>query len=183
MKHSRIIVKGEISIEDKRLDEYLSGLNTGNDDKRKHKKAIKEFLALLMERGKNTPDESDYADFQELLTGNNSEATAKDRVKRVRKYFMWLAKSSDEMPVAKNSESMKREKRTQRFSLMLSPSLHERLELLAQFRRCSVTELIITVCEECVKMNVEDIDFMRKINIDIDQRKVQRKRDCKNFCV
>lgn len=183
MKYRQIIAKGEISIEGKKLEEYLSRLNTSNDDKRKHKKAITEFLALLMERGKNMPDESDYADFQERLTEGNSEATAKDRVKRVRKYFAWLAKSSDGMPVAKNSEGMKREKRTQRFSLMLSPLLHEQLELLAQFRRCSVTELIITVCEECVNVNAEDIDFMRKINSDIDQRKVQRKRDCKFFCV
>ena len=147
----------------KRVEEYLSGLSMTDDSKRKYKKAITEFLALLTERGKIMPDSSDYSDYQERLTANASEATAKDRVNKARKYFAWLQTSS--------VEGMKGEKRKEdkaRFSLMLSPSLREKLELLAQFRRCSVTEILIGLAEKCVTENAEDIesmkDFYRKHN-------------------
>ena len=140
---------------EKKLEEYLSGLEMTPDSKRKYKKAITGFLALLKECGKNTPDESDYSDFQERLTKNNSEATAKDRVNKARKYFAWLKASS--------VEGVKEEKRKDdkaRFSLMLSPSLREKLELLAQFRRCSVTEILIGLAEKCVTENASDIESM-----------------------
>ena len=141
----------------KRVEEYLSGLSMTDDSKRKYKKAITEFLALLTERGKNTPDESDYSDFQERLTEGASEATAKDRVNKARKYFAWLEASS--------FEGVKGEKRKDdkaRFSLMLSPLLREKLELLAQFRRCSVTEILIGLAEKCVTENAEDIESMKE---------------------
>lgn len=140
----------------KRVEEYLSGLSMTDDSKRKYKKAITEFLALLTERGKIMPDSSDYSDYQERLTANASEATAKDRVNKARKYFAWLQMSS--------VEGMKGEKRKEdkaRFSLMLSPSLREKLELLAQFRRCSVTEILIGLAEKCVTENAEDIESMK----------------------
>ena len=141
----------------KRVEEYLSGLSMTDDSKRKYKKAITEFLVLLTERGKNTPDEIDYSDFQERLTEGASEATAKDRVNKARKYFAWLQTSS--------VEGMKVEKRKDdkaRFSLMLSPSLRENLEMLAQFRRCSVTEILIGLAEKCVTENAEDIESMKE---------------------
>lgn len=141
----------------KRVEEYLSGLSMTDDSKRKYKKAITEFLALLTERGKNTPDEIDYSDFQERLTEGASEATAKDRVNKARKYFAWLE--------ASNVESVKEEKRKEskeRFSLMLSPSLRENLEMLAQFRRCSLTEILIGLAEKCVTENADDIESMRE---------------------
>lgn len=142
---------------EKRLEEYLSGLEMTPDSKRKYRKAITEFLALLTERGKIMPDSSDYSDYQERLTANASEATAKDRVNKARKYFAWLQTSS--------VEGMKGEKRKDdkaRFSLMLSPSLREKLELLAQFRRCSVTEILIGLAEKCVTENAEDIESMKE---------------------
>lgn len=141
----------------KRVEEYLSGLSMTDDSKRKYKKAITEFLALLTERGKIIPDSSDYSDYQERLTANASEATAKDRVNKARKYFAWLQTSS--------VEGMKGEKRKDdkaRFSLMLSPSLREKLELLAQFRRCSVTEILIGLAEKCVTENADDIESMKE---------------------
>ena len=141
----------------KRVEEYLSGLSMTDDSKRKYKKAITEFLALLTERGKIMPDSSDYSDYQERLTANASEATAKDRVNKARKYFAWLQTSS--------VEGMKGEKRKEdkaRFSLMLSPLLREKLELLAQFRRCSVTEILIGLAEKCVTENAEDIESMKE---------------------
>ena len=90
------------------------------------------------------------------MTEGASEATAKDRVNKARKYFAWLE--------ASNVESMKEEKRKEskeRFSLMLSPSLRENLEMLAQFRRCSVTEILIGLAEKCVTENAEDIESMK----------------------
>ncbi len=141
----------------KRVEEYLSGLSMTDDSKRKYKKAITDFLALLTERGKIIPDSSDYSDYQERLTANASEATAKDRVNKARKYFAWLQTSS--------VEGVKGEKRKEdkaRFSLMLSPSLREKLELLAQFRRCSVTEILIGLAEKCVTENAEDIESMKE---------------------
>ena len=141
----------------KRVEEYLSGLSMTDDSKRKYKKAITEFLALLTERGKIMPDSSDYSDYQERLTEGASEATAKDRVNKARKYFAWLQTSS--------VEGMKGEKRKEdkaRFSLMLSPSLREKLELLAQVRRCSVTEILIGLAEKCVTENAEDIESMKE---------------------
>ena len=141
----------------KRVEEYLSGLSMTDDSKRKYRKAITEFLALLTERGKIMPDSSDYSDYQERLTANASEATAKDRVNKARKYFAWLQTSS--------VEGMKGEKRKEdkaRFSLMLSPSLRENLEMLAQFRRCSVTEILIGLAEKCVTENAGDIESMRE---------------------
>lgn len=141
----------------KRVEEYLSGLSMTDDSKRKYKKAITDFLALLTERGKITPDSSDYSDYQERLTANASEATAKDRVNKARKYFAWLEASS--------VEGVKEEKRKDdkaRFSLMLSPSLRENLEMLAQFRRCSVTEILIGLAEKCVTENAEDIESMKE---------------------
>lgn len=141
----------------KRVEEYLSGLSMTDDSKRKYKKAITEFLALLTERGKIMPDSSDYSDYQERLTANASEATAKDRVNKARKYFAWLQTSS--------VEGMKGEKRKDdkaRFSLMLSPSLRENLEMLAQFRRCSVTEILIGLAEKCVTENADDIESMKE---------------------
>ena len=140
----------------KKLEEYLSGLSMTSDSKRKYRKAITDFLALLTERGKITPDSSDYSDYQERLTASASEATAKDRVNKARKYFAWLQKSS--------VEGLKEEKRKDdkaRFSLMLSPSLREDLEMLAQFRRCSVTEILIGLAEKCVTENAEDIESMK----------------------
>ncbi len=142
---------------EKRLEEYLSQLEMTSDSNRKYKKAITEFLALLRERGKTTPDESDYSDFQERLTENNSQATAKDRVNKVRKYFAWLKASS--VVVVKEE---KRKESKERFSLMLSPVLRENLELLAQFRRCSVTEILIGLAEKCVTENASDIENMRE---------------------
>lgn len=141
----------------KRLEEYLAGLSMTSDSKRKYKKAITEFLALLTERGKITPDSSDYSDYQERLTVTASEATAKDRVSKARKYFAWLQTSS--------VDSVKGEKRKDdkaRFSLMLSPSLRENLEMLAQFRRCSVTEILIGLAEKCVTENADDIESMKE---------------------
>ena len=141
----------------KRVEEYLSGLSMTDDSKQKHRKAITDFLVLLTERGKNMPDDSDYSDFQERLTENISEATAKDRVNKARKYFAWLEASS--------VEGVKEEKRKEdkaRFSLMLSPSLRESLEMLAQFRRCSVTEILIGLAEKCVTENAGDIESMRE---------------------
>ncbi len=141
----------------KRVEEYLAGLNMTDDSKRKYRKAITDFLALLTERGKITPDSSDYSDYQERLTATASEATAKDRVNKARKYFAWLEASS--------VEGMKVEKRKDdkaRFSLMLSPSLRESLEMLAQFRRCSVTEILIGLAEKCVTENAGDIESMRE---------------------
>ena len=141
----------------KKLEEYLSGLSMTSDSKRKYRKAITDFLALLTERGKITPDSSDYSDYQERLTASASEATAKDRVNKARKYFAWLQKSS--------VEGLKEEKRKDdkaRFSLMLSPSLREDLEMLAQFRRCSVTEILIGLAEKCVTENAGDIESMRE---------------------
>lgn len=142
---------------EKRLEEYLSQLEMTSDSNRKYKKAITEFLALLRERGKTPPDESDYSDFQERLTENNSQATAKDRVNKVRKYFAWLKASS--VVVVKEE---KRKESKERFSLMLSPVLRENLELLAQFRRCSVTEILIGLAEKCVTENASDIENMRE---------------------
>ena len=141
----------------KRVEEYLSGLSMTDDSKQKHRKAITDFLVLLTERGKNMPDDSDYSDFQERLTENISEATAKDRVNKARKYFAWLEASS--------VEGVKEEKRKEDkawFSLMLSPSLRESLEMLAQFRRCSVTEILIGLAEKCVTENAGDIESMRE---------------------
>lgn len=141
----------------KRVEEYLSGLEMTPDSKRKYRKAITEFLVLITEREKITPDESDYSDFQERLTENNSEATAKDRVNKARKYFAWLKSSSvDDVKEEKRKESK------ERFSLMLSPVLREKLELLAQFRRCSVTEILIGLAEKCVTENADDIESMRE---------------------
>lgn len=141
----------------KRVEEYLSGLSMTGDSKQKYRKAIAEFLALLRERGKITPDSSDYSDYQERLTESASEATAKDRVNKARKYFAWLEASS--------VEGVKGEKRKDdkaRFSLMLSPLLREKLELLAQFRRCSVTEILTGLAEKCVTENARDIESMRE---------------------
>ena len=138
----------------KKIEEYLSGLSMTADSKRKYRKAITEFLVLLKERGKTTPDESDYSDYQERLTENNSETTAKDRVNKVRKYFAWFEASS--------VKEEKRKESKERFSLMLSSSLRENLEMLAQFRRCSVTEILIGLAEKCVTENAEDIESMRE---------------------
>lgn len=154
----------------KRVEEYLSGLSMTSDSKRKYRKAITEFLALLTERGKNMPDDSDYSDFQERLTENISEATAKDRVNKARKYFEWLDyKGFEEFVEASGVEGLeegleedKRKKDKARFSLMLSPSLRENLEMLAQFRRCSVTEILIGLAEKCVTENASDIESMRE---------------------
>ena len=141
----------------KRVEEYLSCLSMATDSKRKYRKAITEFLALLTERGKITPDESDYSDYQERLTESASEATAKDRVNKARKYFAWLEASS-----VKGVKKEKRKESKERFSLMLSPSLRENLEMLAQFRRCSVTEILIGLAEKCVIENADDIESMRE---------------------
>ena len=138
----------------KKVEEYLSGLEMATDSKRKYKKAITEFLALLTERGKITPDESDYSDYQERLTESASEATAKDRVNKARKYFAWLQSS--------RVKEEKRKESKERFSLMLSPLLRENLEMLAQFRRCSVTEILIGLAEKCVIENADDIESMRE---------------------
>lgn len=141
----------------KRVEEYLSGLSMTSDSKRKYRKAITEFLALLRERGKIMPDESDYSDYQERLTEGASEATAKDRVNKARKYFAWLQTSSVE---GVKGEKHKDDKA--RFSLMLSPSLRENLEMLSQFRRCSVTEILIGLAEKCVTENADDIESMKE---------------------
>lgn len=151
----------------KRVEEYLSGLSMTDDSKRKYRKAITEFLALLTERGKNMPDDSDYSDFQERLTQSGiTEATAKDRVNKARKYFEWLDyKGFEEFVEASGVEGLEEDKRKKdkaRFSLMLSPSLREKLELLAQFRRCSVTEILIGLAEKCVTENAEDIESMKE---------------------
>lgn len=153
----------------KKLEEYLSQLEMTSDSKRKYKKAITEFLALLTERGKNTPDESDYSNFQSWLQEHgNTEATAKDRVKKARKFFTWLDDNDYagfcgfvEASGVEGLEEEKRRKDKARFSLMLSPSLRENLEMLAQFRRCSVTEILIGLAEKCVTENAGDIESMR----------------------
>lgn len=132
-----------------------------NDGKRKYRKAITEFLALLKERGKITPDESDYSDYQKQLTQSATEATAKDRVSKARKYFAWLDNVGFEASSVDEVKERKRKESKERFSLMLSPSLRENLELLAQFRRCSVTEILIKLAEKCITENADDIESMR----------------------
>lgn len=137
----------------KGLEGYLSKLKMEEDSKRKYRKAIRDFLAMLEERGKSEPDESDYADFHVTLLETANEATAKDRENKVRKYFAWLEELRE--------KEEKRKKTKGRFTLMLSPSLREDLEILSQFRRCSVTEILIGLAEKCVKENASNIESMK----------------------
>lgn len=117
-----------------------------------------------MERGKNEPDESDYSAFSEMLSKTQQAETVKGNIAHVRKYYAWLSHENAPVPVvegAKN-EGASREKRTHRFSLMFYPSLIEGLNVLADFDRCSVSELIIRLCEECVSERAKDIEYYRE---------------------
>ncbi len=88
----------------------------------------------------------------------------KCNISHVRKYYAWLSKENAPAPVVEGSktEGASREKRTQRFSFMLYPSLLEGLDLLAQYDECSITELIIRICEECISVRAGDIEYIRQ---------------------
>ena len=156
-------------------EEYLNTLTMTKDSKRKYRKAIKEFELVLRERNKGTPDEEDYeAYYNSLITEGKQASTVKSTLQRVRKYYAWLraSKATDDnsgMEVAKKGTNK------HRFNLLLSPSLHEQLELLSQYERCSITEILILLCEKCVSERADDIEYMRKINRGIDERNAQRK--------
>ena len=155
-------------------EEYLNTLNMTKDSKRKYRKAITEFELVLRERNKNMPDEEDYeAYYDRLITEGKQENTAKSTLQRVRKYYAWL-KASKATGI-NSGMGVARKANKHRFNLLLSPYLHEQLELLSQYERCSITEILILLCEKCVSERAEDIEYMKKINRGIDERNAQRK--------
>ncbi|MBQ3456388.1 MAG: hypothetical protein IJG36_08125 [Synergistaceae bacterium] len=162
-----------MTIEREKLEEYISGLSINADSKRKHRKAITGFLAILEENGKSLPEQSDYAEYQKALTEKGQqETTAKDNARKAEKYFAWLR--AQEVSCTEK-ESAKSENRTERFSLMLSPSLRERLEMLAQFDECSITEIIIGACEKVIAERASDIEYVADFKRGRDERKAKRK--------
>lgn len=159
------------------IEVYLNSLSMTKDSKRKYRKAITEFEVVLSERDKSTPSEEDYQVYYDsLITEGKKENTAKSTVQRVRKYYAWL-KASKGTEANSGMEAPMKGTNKHRFNLLLPPSLHERLELLSQYDRCSITEILILLCEKCVSERTDDIEYMRKINRGIDERNAQRRGD------
>ena len=158
------------------IEDYLNTLVMNADSKRKYRKAIKEFELVLNERDKSTPDETDYEVYYDrLITEGKQVSTAKSTVQRVRKYYAWL-KASKDTAINSDVEVVMKGTNKHRFNLLFPPSLHEQLELLSQYERCSITEILIGLCEKCVSERADDIEYMRMINRRIDERNTQRKR-------
>ncbi len=76
---------------EEKIEGYISRLTTkhgkpaGKDLKRKTRKALQGMLAILMERGHDEPDESDYAEYRESSLCEE-ESTEQD-IKRIKRYF------------------------------------------------------------------------------------------------
>lgn len=163
--------------ETRKIEEYLSTLIMNNDSKRKYRKAIKEFELVLIERDKSVPEEADYEAYYDILiTEGKQESTAKSTLQRVKKYYAWL-RASKGTEAKSEMEAVMKGTNKHRFNLLLPPSLHEELELLSQYDRCSITEILILLCEKCVSERADDIEYMRKINRGIDERNAQRRGD------
>lgn len=157
-----------------KLEEYLSCLEVGVDAKRKHRKAITEFQAMLAEQGKVAPASVDYDTFTERLTAEGkTEATARDSANKARKYFAWLEQARKSVPAGSVGVEVTA-KGKQRFCLVIPPLLREQLELLALYDGCSITEIIIKLCAKGAKERAGDIEYIRDFKHGLDARKAGR---------
>ena len=168
------------TMEGSSVEAYMSTLNMSADSKRKHRKAIREFQAMLEDMAKTGPDEEAYAKYAEKLSSEGKqEATVKGCVSHVRKYYAWLdvsrqgaSKASPESESTGMNEGTT-QTRPQRFSLMLPGSLREQLGLLAMYDGCTITDLVIRFCENGITARAGDVEYARNFARNVKERKAQ----------
>lgn len=180
---------------EEKLEVYLSAQPRKDDEKRKIRKAVKDFMLLLREQGRAWPEEADYKAYERAMQADDKSAgTIRDNVSRIRKFFasvsseaegVNLPDESSESSVPSAQASVRNEESTgsdqlasRRFSLLLPPDMYSSLEWLSQYDKCSVARVIIQACTEYISARQDDINFFRevmaKLTADIERRKSER---------
>ena len=153
-----------------KLEVYLSLLDVMPATKSVHRKAISEFLPLLLERGRNIPLNDDYYDYRYYLhfQKKKSLSVTQLNIRCIERFFSWLA----ENPECTSIETVKippeqppRKKRARKVTIMLSAYLYEAVELLADYDGIEIPTMLNALVSRYVAHRKNDIDRVKGMAI------------------
>ena len=162
-----------------KLEGYLATLSVGDETKRKIRKDVQEFVAVLKELGQDWPEEGAYEVYRERLeSAKKTEGTIRDSLNRVKKFFASVSKDNDSAEKEFEAPDLETKsvdvKTNRRFSLLIPPALNEALELLAQYDNCSVAKIIVHACEKYILDRADDCEYLREQKRKLEERKARK---------
>lgn len=153
-----------------KLEVYLSLLDVMPATKSVHRKAISEFLPLLLERGRNIPLDDDYYDYRYYLhfQKKKSLSVTQLNIRCIERFFSWLAENPECTSIETvntKPEQRPRLKRTRKVSLLLSPYLYDSLVLLADNDCTDIPTMLNALVSRYVAHRKNDIDRVKGMAI------------------
>lgn len=153
-----------------KLDVYLSLLDVMPATKSVHRKAISEFLPLLLERGRNIPLDDDYYDYRYYLhfQKKKSLSVTQLNIRCIERFFSWLAENPECTSIETvntKPEQRPRLKRTRKVSVLLSPYLYDSLVLLADNDCTDIPTMLNALVSRYVAHRKNDIDRVKGMAI------------------
>lgn len=149
-----------------KLEVYLSLLDVMPATKSVHRKAISEFLPLLLERGRNIPLDDDYYDYRYYLhfQKKKSLSVTQLNIRCIERFFSWLAENPECTSIETvntKPEQRPRLKRTRKVSVLLSPYLYDSLVLLADNDCTDIPTMLNALVSRYVAHRKNDIDRVK----------------------
>ncbi len=153
-----------------KLEVYLSLLDVMPATKSVHRKAISEFLPLLLERGRNIPLDDDYYDYRYYLhfQKKKSLSVTQLNIRCIERFFSWLAENPECTSIETvntKPEQRPRLKRTRKVSVLLSPYLYDSLVLLADNDCTDIPTMLNALVSRYVAHRKNDIDRVKGMAI------------------
>lgn len=153
-----------------KLEVYLSLLDVMPATKSVHRKAISEFLPLLLERGRNIPLDDDYYDYRYYLhfQKKKSLSVTQLNIRCIERFFSWLAENPEctsTETVNTKPEQRPRLKRTRKVSVLLSPYLYDSLVLLTDNDCTDIPTMLNALVSRYVAHRKNDIDRVKGMAI------------------
>lgn len=153
-----------------KLEVYLSLLDVMPATKSVHRKAISEFLPLLLERGRNIPLDDDYYDYRYYLhfQKKKSLSVTQLNIRCIERFFSWLAENPECTSIETvntKPEQRPRLKRTRKVSVLLSPYLYDSLVLLADNDCTDIPTMLNALVSRYVAHRKNDIDRIKGMAI------------------
>ncbi|MBQ3456383.1 MAG: hypothetical protein IJG36_08100 [Synergistaceae bacterium] len=151
-----------------KLEIYLTLLRATPATKQRHKQAISEFLALLLERGRNIPVEDDYNDYRYHLRikEHQSISATESAISCINRFFYWLAENPDctdinTATIPKNPNMC----RSRRVSAVISPYLFESLTLISEHDGVDIPAILNALVMNYVTYRKKDIPALKEKKI------------------
>lgn len=153
-----------------KLEVYLSLLDVMPATKSVHRKAISEFLPLLLERGRNIPLDDDYDDYRYYLLFQKKKSITliQPIIRYIERFFSWVAENPECTSletVNTKPEQRPRLKRTRKVSVLLSPYLYDSLMLLADNDCTDIPTMLNALVSRYVAHRKNDIDRVKGMAI------------------